>query len=144
MRTVVIAAMGLTLVGCSGYYYSMGCGGGSARGGVVIDVEVTTPPSTEAREAIANAVLADLPHATLIEHLRRRLPQAVLNAVTVSTRTRTVRTHPAGGETQVHVVLQCEVSHRDQQNAANEVADACLDELEAALKARSPATSESK
>ncbi len=71
-----------------------------------------------------------------MNNLRGRLSQAVVDAVTVSTRTRTERTYPARGETRIRMLMECEVKHHNAQEAANEVADACREEFETALKAR--------
>ena len=131
MRTVDVPILALTLAASAASCAAMGCGNEA----VIVGLEVTSPESIEAREALAESVLADLAQPALIEDLGRRLPHDVLDAVRVSTRTRTERTHAPGSRTKVRVLLECEVTHMNKQEAANEVADACRQELESAVKA---------
>jgi hypothetical protein len=74
----------------------------------VVELEVTSPESIDAREALARSVLADLSQPASIDDLGRRLPRDVLDAVRVSARTRTERIQLPGSRTKVRVVLKCE------------------------------------
>jgi hypothetical protein len=132
MRMLEVSIFALMLAASAGGCAVMSSG----KEAVTVELEVTTPASIDAREALAKSVLADLSDPALIENLGRRLPRHVLDAVRVSVRTRTERTHAPGGRTNVHVFLACDVTHVNNQNAATEVADACRQELEFAVKAR--------
>jgi hypothetical protein len=78
------------------------CGG---REAIRVCVEVRGT-STETPEAVAKAVLTNLPTAALRERLQRRVLDVPLDGITVTTSTRTERAHPEGGQTTVKVWLE--------------------------------------
>jgi hypothetical protein len=123
MRTIMIGLLALTITACSG------------REAVRIGIEVRGGSSEQA-DAFAKAVLAELANPALRENIGHRLPGVPLDDLTLTTSMRTERNHLAGGETIVKVWLECEVSHRSGVAGADEVADACREELESALQAR--------
>jgi hypothetical protein len=132
MRMLEVSIFALMLAASAGGCAVMSSG----KEAVTVELEVTTPESIDAREALAKSVLADLPDPALVKNLGRRLPRHVLDAVRVSVRTRTERTQAPGGRTNVRILLECDVTHVNNQDAANEVADACRQELDLAVKAR--------
>lgn len=124
MRSTGIALLSLTLIGCSG------------RDAVRVGVEVRGG-TTEQAEALAKAVLAELPDTALRENIGHRLPGVPLDGLALTTSTSTEPNRRAGGETTDRVWLECEVLHRSGRTGASEVADACREALESALVVKS-------